>query len=149
LYCQLTDTIVPLIEYSRKPELRPAQQILRRIKDRDLYKLAGEMIIPSGRPLTKLTAADIITAGSSLKEEDIILHQFSLNYAMKDQNPVDNVHFFSSNVDDPFSIPKHEVSLLIPDQFQESSIRVFVRDKSKLHEAKETFSIWKHKNSLN
>ena len=46
---------------------------------------------------------------------------------------MDNVHFFDNwNSSESFSIPKERVSLLIPDEFSERYIRVYVKDASQV-----------------
>jgi hypothetical protein len=53
--------------------------------------------------------------------------------AMKEKNPVDHVRFFTRwDQTESFLIPKKNVSLLIPEQFSEYYIRIFVRDSSKV-----------------
>jgi hypothetical protein len=102
---------------------------------------------------------------SQLTEDDIIIDDFKCNYgarggifvpikeqdadevclvgvglALRDQNPVDNVHFFKkSDVNTSFKIPKDNVSLLIPDQFSEQYYRIYCRNPEKTEPAKIAF----------
>jgi hypothetical protein len=53
--------------------------------------------------------------------------------AMKDKNPVDHVRFFrKGNHTQAFTIPKEDVSLLIPLHFSENYIRIYARDPKKV-----------------
>lgn len=68
-------------------------------------------------------------AGCGLQLEDVLIDNMSINYALKEKNPVDGVHFFTSDRPDrKFKIPKEQVSNLIPDQFLERYIRIYLRD---------------------
>jgi hypothetical protein len=76
-----------------------------------LYKFADEVLITPEKwdqVFTKIKASDIIGYSGELKEDDVIINFVTMNYgmvssyvitnqdpAMKDKNPVDNVHFFS------------------------------------------------------
>ena len=57
-----------------------------------------------------------------LQEDDVILSENSIDFAMKNQNPLDNVHFFD-NFDSQrkYSMRKNTVSPMFPDIFQASS----------------------------
>jgi HD superfamily phosphohydrolase len=147
-YSTLTDSILRQIEVSEDPELAEAQKIIRRIRKRELYKFADEFIIPplSVEHFTKdrITPAKIVPYSDSsdveLREEDIIVDRFVINYAFKDKNPVDHVHFFSKwDADNHFTIPKDQVSLLIPSQFAEHYIRIYVKDPTKSSAAQKAF----------
>ncbi|KAF9401473.1 SAM domain and HD [Mortierella sp. AD011] len=146
-YLYLTDDIVRRIESSHKPGLEESKAILKRIRTRNLYKFVDELLIPReklGR-LTKqnVNAAEIVSCqgpNDHLKEEDVIVEFLKNNYAMKDQNPVDNIKFFSKNNHAvSYHIPKEKVSSLIPSEFQENIIRVFARDPSKVKAVHQSF----------
>jgi len=63
-----------------------------------------------------------------------------MNYAMKDKNPVDKVRFYTKyELSESVTIPKEQVSLLIPEQFSEHYIRIFVKNPEKIHEAQKVF----------
>lgn len=52
------------------------------------------------------------------------MYDGKLNYNFKDQNPVDNVQFYSStDLNSAFHIPKEQVSLLFPDKVRRSSVQ--------------------------
>ncbi|KAF9350195.1 SAM domain and HD [Mortierella sp. AD094] len=146
-YLHLTDDIVRQIERSHEPGLEESKAILKRIRTRNLYKFVDELLIPReklGR-LTKqnVNSAEIVSCqgpNDHLKEEDVIVEFLKNNYAMKDQNPVDGIKFFSkTNHSVSYHIPKEKVSSLIPSEFQENIIRVFARDPSKVKAVHQSF----------
>lgn len=44
-YTNLTDPLISLIETSKKPELKDSQEILKRIRKRDIYRYVGQKIL--------------------------------------------------------------------------------------------------------
>jgi len=138
-YTHLTDCILKTIEASCEPELEAARAIIRRLRRRDLYRLVDETIIP-GELISKWnvpTAAEVVACqthnGLQLKEEDIIVDTHVNNYAMKDQNPIDNIHWFTKwDQTESFSMPQQEISLLAPSTFSEKYVRIYCRDRTKL-----------------
>ncbi|KAG0316945.1 SAM domain and HD [Dissophora globulifera] len=146
-YLHLTDDIVRQIERSREPGLEESKALLKRIRTRNLYKFVDELLIPREKlgQLTKrnINSAEIVScqgANDHLKEDDVIVEFLKNNYAMKDQNPVDGIKFFSKNNHSvSYHIPKEKVSSLIPSEFQENIIRVFARDASKVKAIHESF----------
>eukprot|EP00727_Mastigamoeba_balamuthi_P011165 m51a1_g6671 putative hd phosphohydrolase domain-containing protein (450) ;mRNA; f:201476-204339 len=147
-YWKLTDSVLRDIEFSTCEELREARSIMERVRRRNLYKLVAEVLLPANNGLPDLAGAEreIASLGDAgLKESDLILEGVSLNYAMKDKNPVDNVKFFvSSQTSVAVTVPKQHVSLLIPDQFEERHVRLFCRNPSPIvmAPAREAFAKW-------
>jgi hypothetical protein len=143
LYANLTDDILRDIERSRQPELEPARALVKRLRKRQLYKFVEQFAMPSSmvRYLSQddLTPATIIQyhqklgGTDPLTEHDIIVDWSKINYGMANQNPVDHIQFYGkfSQVE-TFSIPRHQVSYLVPDHFEEYMIRVFARDPEKV-----------------
>ncbi|KAJ4462545.1 putative Deoxynucleoside triphosphate triphosphohydrolase SAMHD1 [Paratrimastix pyriformis] len=128
-FLKLTDTIVREIENSSDPGLAESQRILSDLRHRRLYKYAYEVLLPSGSGLPKdPRELERYIAGCSegrLTERDLIVHRMPINYAHKDRNPVDSIHFFQSRApNESFTIKKDLVSLLIPDKFEEVVVRI-------------------------
>lgn len=161
-FCYLTDGILNDIERSTQKELEESRNIIKRIRKRQLYKLADEVLIPPAKIdqlKNHLTPKSILNHGNDITENDIILCEVKMNYALKDKNPVDEVHFFTRYATDSllskntflffhltnffnlesFPIQKENVSLLIPDQFSEVYWRVYVRNSDKLVPVQEAF----------
>ena len=54
-----------------------------------------------------------------MQESDVILCENSIDFAMKSQNPLDNVHFFDNfDSQDKYPMKKTSVSPMYPDIFQ-------------------------------
>lgn len=75
-YLTLTDCVLKTIEISKEPRLEKARALLKRLRKRDLYKMAAESILPlaPNSVYKKVTPADIIKykpAGSTLCEDDL------------------------------------------------------------------------------
>ena len=234
----MTDNLLRTIECSRDPAMKPAKDIVTRIRKRDLYKMVDEVLMtpelissyqdaitpktlqeaselfytegmspttamPGATPIGSYFAHGIPPPhlrgdeeeedhnnvnNSSINEDDgdvlstpklatptlqlplsssqvlrgprskffppsvdaslfgpLIDHNlrvdtFTCNYALKDRNPVDNVHFFSKWDDTKsFKLEKEQVSLLIPNTFSERSLRVFVTDPMQTSLAQHSF----------
>jgi HD superfamily phosphohydrolase len=154
-YMRLTDCLLKEIEVSRNQELRPAQDLLKRIRKRELYSFVSEFIIP-GDEIDKWkvpTPAELISYQSSqfqsLTENDIIVDTHKNNYAFKDKNPIESIKFFS-NWDDQESFPlkPEEISLLTPTTFSETYVRIFCRqnDQDKIRAAQSAWRNYLEKN---
>ena len=60
----------------------------------------------------------------------MILCENSIDFAMKNQNPLDNVHFFDNfDSQHKYSMRKNTVSPMFPDIFQASSLSHHVVDR--------------------
>jgi HD superfamily phosphohydrolase len=132
-FAKLDDSILKRIEWSDEPGLRGAQEVLRRLRRRELYKYVNEFTVPRARlrAYVDVTPADITTCQAGglpggLRPEDIIVQNLRIDWAMKSNNPVDHIHFYQDyDSTEKFSIPKEKVSSLIPDVFMERKVRVF------------------------
>ncbi|KAI8583987.1 hypothetical protein K450DRAFT_220918 [Umbelopsis ramanniana AG] len=147
-FWKLTDGILKTIEHSEDDELKDARQIIKRLRTRKLYRFVDEFLIPAGMEShitkDKISARELVSYqsdNSGLVEEDVIIEWLVINYAMKDRNPMDSVRFFSKRHQDQgsFTIPKQQVSSLVPSQFQEINIRVFARNPEKSKEIRKAF----------
>eukprot|EP00698_Gefionella_okellyi_P005718 TRINITY_DN15181_c0_g1_i1.p1 TRINITY_DN15181_c0_g1~~TRINITY_DN15181_c0_g1_i1.p1 ORF type:complete len:480 (-),score=89.48 TRINITY_DN15181_c0_g1_i1:1371-2810(-) len=145
LYRTLTDCVVRNIEFSKDPRLADAQAILKRIRRRNLYKCADEVVLneTEGRLMKDITGEDVVRfqpQGGDLRPDEVIVNSFALDYSMKEKNPVDKIHFFNKwDKDEYFTIPREKVSPLAPHVFQERHLRIFVRDGTKVDLARDAF----------
>ncbi|DBA81314.1 TPA: hypothetical protein ACH3X2_006924 [Trebouxia sp. C0005] len=129
-----------------------SQKIITRLRKRQLYKYCSEVIIPPNVISANLwkvpSGQDVISCYSGpvhIKEEDVILCENSIDFAMKSQNPLDNVHFFDNfDSQDKYSMLKNTVSPMYPDIFQERKLRAYSRDGSPDHvdAVKHAFDRW-------
>jgi HD superfamily phosphohydrolase len=134
LYYKLTDTVIDEISSSTNPEMEKAQKIINDIKSRKIYRQAGQIIFSKDTPHDHINEEKIAGFSSGLRPEDLIVKKFKLTYG----NPADQVWFY-----DEFSqmhlIPREKVSSLIPANYCDRFLRVFVKEESKLEDAKNAF----------
>ncbi|XP_042563449.1 deoxynucleoside triphosphate triphosphohydrolase SAMHD1-like [Clupea harengus] len=140
-YTNLTDHVFLQILYSYSDELAGAREILQNIICRRLYKCVGEI-----RPTThvdvsqdklKELAENVASSKPSdedvvLTSEDFVVNVISLDYSMKDKDPINNVHFYRKN--DPtkaIKFSRHEVSKMLPEKFEEQLIFVYYKGRDK------------------
>uniref|UniRef100_A0A671W5L0 HD domain-containing protein n=1 Tax=Sparus aurata TaxID=8175 RepID=A0A671W5L0_SPAAU len=74
-----------------------------------------------------------------------VIQVFVLDYGMKNENPVDHIHFYSKGKpDEAFKLPKEEVSRLLPTNFSEKIIRFYCKktDETSLKAANDHFDRW-------
>jgi hypothetical protein len=135
---------------STDPRLAQAKELIKKLKRRDFYPYVGEIVFDSNSKnllsttkgkelLKKITEKDIVdcasqdSSGLVLKEEDISLRKYSLNFAQGELSPFDCVKFYSApKFDTADYIDRRSVSLITPTVFQEHIMRLFVRDPAKL-----------------
>ncbi|KAM4737378.1 deoxynucleoside triphosphate triphosphohydrolase SAMHD1-like [Anableps anableps] len=155
-YTKLTDNVFEQILNSSSQKLAEARLILHNIICRRLYKCLGQT--RPDEPLT-VTQENIQRweerlAKSSpesgpldveLQPKDFVVHVITMDYGMKEKNPVNNVRFYCK--DDPtkaIKICKNQVSKLLPEHFAEQLIRVYFKetDEKTLEAAKKHFVQW-------
>lgn len=135
-FIKLDDTILKRIEWSNESQMKPARDLVRRIRTRDLYQYVNEYTVPEQdighfkpvceHDITACQCQNIIPGG--LKPEDIVVQNLKIDYAMKEKNPVDSVMFYQDYADtEAFHIDKKKVSVLLPNSFLERKVRVFSR----------------------
>ncbi|KAL5039111.1 hypothetical protein BDEG_27148 [Batrachochytrium dendrobatidis JEL423] len=147
-YVHLNDSILGQIERSTCPELEASRETLLRMRKRDLYRLADQVIVPQAlqQRLTKLhispecivqchlelcKSVERSSPYSTLVANDIIVQWLKLNYATKDRHPLESIRFYRKyGNDESISLCKGQVSSFIPEHCQELTIRVY----SKIYE---------------
>ncbi|RIA96134.1 hypothetical protein C1645_815822 [Glomus cerebriforme] len=145
-YLKMDDTILNKIEFSDDPNLKKSKEIIKRIRTRNLYKFVDEYLVPNELK-DKLTEKEIneekIIAyqdNDGLKIDDVIVHRLTLNYGMKDENPVDHVKFYDKYTPNKvFKLERSQVSYLVPEQFEELNIRIFTKDREKVKPIRDCF----------
>ena len=110
----LTDNILDLIRFL---SINDANHILDRIKTRQLYKLVFE----------SNNILDIEDIKNKIKnhnlDHNIIIDTIKLNYSMSDKNPLDYIYLYNDNK----IVDTKSLSGLLPDQFEETIIRIYVK----------------------
>ncbi|CAG8592316.1 10626_t:CDS:10, partial [Cetraspora pellucida] len=130
-YIKLNDSILSMIEHSDREELEASRNIIKRIRRRDLYKLVSECSIPKlyKNMVTKEKLDEHFGANNSLSTDDLITERLGLNYGKGNNNPVENVIFYDKKerTAEPSKIPREELSYLVPEEFEDVVLSVFVR----------------------
>jgi HD superfamily phosphohydrolase len=131
-FMKLTDNIIYTIKYSNNINLKKSQDIINRLENRDLYKYIDEYIVPNELTdkIKTINPIDIISSNSELNNlitiDDIIIFDKKMNYNLNDKNPVDNVYFYNiKNKDYKYKKNKENISLLLPEVFEERIIRLY------------------------
>ncbi|NWZ87703.1 SAMH1 triphosphohydrolase, partial [Poecile atricapillus] len=153
-YTKLTDCIYLEILNSSHPELEEAREILRKIERRELYKFLGETRPESKTEIVKSNSLAENIANCKpqkdppdveLKAENFIVDVISMDYGMKEQNPIDKVHFYcKADPSKAVNISKDQVSKLLPIIFMEQVVRVYYKsqDPRIISAAKQYFVQW-------
>jgi HD superfamily phosphohydrolase len=150
LFVELKDSILTEILYSEKVELYKAKEIIKRIQKRDLYKFVGEYVCTSNsnnlEKFINIKEEDIINCatnncGVELDREDIKIMKYNLNLGKGDEDPVSYVKFYDNKnyPYEPKHLEKNHISYMIPNNFSEFILRVYVKDSQKLKAAKVAF----------
>lgn len=150
----MADNIYLEILHSSSPELKEAQEILRKIERRELYKFLGETQPETRSEVVQNNSLAESIAKSKpekdppdveLKAEDFVVDVINMDYGMKEQNPIDNVLFYcKADPSKAVKISKEQVSKLLPRTFAEQVIRVYYKsqDPIVLSAAKQYFIQW-------
>ncbi|MBN3274665.1 SAMH1 triphosphohydrolase, partial [Polyodon spathula] len=154
-YTKLTDHIFQQILYSSTPELAEAREVLNNVICRKLYKCVGQTQPKSKTKISNdqldILASEVAQAypqnstDVKLQAEDFIVNIISMDYGMKEKNPINNVRFYCKN--DPrkaIRIRRDQVSQLLPERFAEQLIQVYCKkiDKQSVEAAKKYFVQW-------
>uniref|UniRef100_A0A673B5I6 Deoxynucleoside triphosphate triphosphohydrolase SAMHD1 n=1 Tax=Sphaeramia orbicularis TaxID=375764 RepID=A0A673B5I6_9TELE len=142
-YTKLTDNVFEQILNSSSPELAEARQILHNIVCRRLYKCLGQT--QPDKPIDVTQVCACVSKEVDLQPEDFVVSVITMDYGMKDKDPINNVRFYCKK--DPnkaIQIRKNQVSKLLPEQFAEQLIRVYSKktDEKSLEAAKKHFVQW-------
>ncbi|KAI0558623.1 HD phosphohydrolase superfamily [Gracilaria domingensis] len=111
-FLTVTDSMTTIIERTKEPSMKHARDLIRRLRARKLYRFVEE---------------DAAGTGVTLTPEDVYVAHVTLNFGMKDKNPVDRVLFFKDWDDmNPTHISSAKASYVLPAVFEEKIIRIFV-----------------------
>ncbi|KAM4762883.1 deoxynucleoside triphosphate triphosphohydrolase SAMHD1 isoform 2-T3 [Cyanocitta cristata] len=153
-YTKLTDCIYQEILHSSHPELEEAREILRKVERRELYRFLGETRPESKKEILKSNSLAESIANSKpekdppdveLKAENFIVDVINMDYGMKEQNPIDKVHFYcKADPSKAVNISKEQVSKFLPIIFMEQVVRVYYKsqDPDVISAAKQYFIQW-------
>ena len=135
------------IKYNKK--LLDAEKIVKRIYNRELYTIIGEIPIPLGwdeKPkLEDFLCEDNPKDEYYLSEKDIELRKKTITFGFKNKNPFETIYFYNPKRPDECFKKSMEHLLVMPQVFSESTILVFCKDDKKNERARKLFEIYKAK----
>ncbi|CAG8711164.1 4942_t:CDS:10 [Dentiscutata erythropus] len=100
------------IDKPKEYDLEDSKNIIKRIRRRDLYKFVAECLI-------------------SKDHKKFVTKWLELNYGRGDKNPVEKVTFYDkNNRNETFKIAREDIGYLVPEQFEEIVLRIFVRESN-------------------
>jgi deoxynucleoside triphosphate triphosphohydrolase SAMHD1 len=171
-YLRLKDSIIDKIEDTVKPELQKSRLLIRRLRERDLYKCVATKKIRSRNAVDQQIfqkkeediAKEIICQKGvhddkygqvvSVTEDDFIVEKASLHLGAKEKNPVSLCRFVDKG--QLFKVTKEDINELpeatqvdedhyethLPRSFIERSIRVYCRNPEKVDLLSHLFDQW-------
>jgi hypothetical protein len=171
-YLRLKDSIIDIIANTDQSELREARLLIRRLEDRELYKMCASRKIrmddEKGRKLFQKTELDIqnemVNLGGAHKQngrtleltnDDFHVERLEIHLGTKDVNPLRLLRFLkkdemnklrvSQRIEDlpeAIEVDERDYETHLPLSFQENSIRVYCRSEEKLDLLKHVFELF-------
>lgn len=136
--------------------IRASQKIIQRLRNRQLYKYVTDAPVPfevleRGR-WEAPSPQDVVNCykGHDVKlcADDVIIQENKINYSMKNDNPLDHVHFYDYiESNEKRKLRPEQISSMMVHSFEEKRLRVYSRNSdykhvNALHEA---FEVWLNK----
>ena len=143
-FLQYDDTILDAIRRSKSEDMRRSRDIIRRIDERQLYKV----VVTDKRPKpwsTVPTAADLAVLEPDLDVDSVVVDTSCVGFIGKaDGHPMDHLKFYDSERPDKcFSVKRRSVSTLLAARYCEYWTRVIVKDESLVDLASKAWLAWK------
>jgi deoxynucleoside triphosphate triphosphohydrolase SAMHD1 len=135
-FLKLGDWILEAIEHDPNPQLLAAQQVIQRIRTRELYKLICACTLKTGVKLSSVEIAAAISQRmpqSALDEpQDFIADVAVINHGTNDKDPLQFVTFFNPKRDNPAPsfVAPNSSPLFCPMSFEERTVMIFQRRAS-------------------
>ena len=135
-YTRLNDGIFQVIEFSKIDDqtLKQAQEIIRMINRREIYKFVGE-----AKPERKVEQSEAVQIAEAivglsenqLNKEEIVVHVVNFDYGKKDENPIDDMYFYSKSIQWKCVRGRNikKVSAILSGIFQEQRIRLYCKKR--------------------
>lgn len=127
-FISYTDNLIDRIQYTSTNQ--QAIKLIEQIEKRELYKFVDEIIFDG-------KSEDVILKMETFKnnirdknlESNVIITQFNINFNLKNKNPVDEIYFYTlAEPHTKYKIKKKMVSLMLPSVFEETIIRVIIKE---------------------
>lgn len=177
-YLQITDEILMKIYHAKISkrqnktpqdlELEKAQNLAKRVLNRDLYKFVGFKLFTGDDILMtktmnepanesyqemvkKKVKSDMDNIVDNLKKEDkikdaIVVYPVIFNFGKGKEDPLKKVWFYrKDDINKPIKLRQEEISNFLPKVFQEIQVLVYCNDTDLVQDVKEVFTEWKAK----
>ncbi|XP_072412368.1 deoxynucleoside triphosphate triphosphohydrolase SAMHD1-like [Chiloscyllium punctatum] len=149
-YTQLTDCVFENILNSSDPALSKAQEILRNLVQRKLFKFIREARFAEKTEHLENETKNLLqklVEATRLKAEDFIVAIIPMDYGKKEKDPFQNTLFYTKeNPNVTIKIPKDQVSHLLPVRFAEKLVQVYCKnmemDADTVKKAKVQYDVW-------
>eukprot|EP00347_Sterkiella_histriomuscorum_P004529 403360116 len=144
-FMKLTDPLFNYIEIHKNPLLREAQEIMRRIRQRDLYRLVGQILVDDERMIKEFNAQNLVNFqkvglfDQEIFQEDIVIDVQTLKLGDGITDPLKLINFHQQQDLIGDDIHDGRSRICYPSIFQEHYIRVFVKDEEKFDAVKHAF----------
>jgi hypothetical protein len=117
--------------------------LLARFDSRQHYSFVAEKVI-NQTTIKDVSAHDICKYSKNLKASDISVKLYSVNMGMKHKNPLSNVSFYQVQGNRAKLVKKEliEISSMMPERVQTTTLRCFVKSDFKFDSAKEAFLLF-------
>ncbi|XP_048322886.2 uncharacterized protein LOC125420336 [Ziziphus jujuba] len=129
-FWKLDDSFLKRIETN--PNVKESNDLVKRIRSRDLYQFCNEFCVPKDRldHFQDVTSKDIICSQKSsdvtLSEEDVVVSNVRIDLTQGSNNPLESINFFQDfHSDEKFPIQGDHVSNLLPSCYQDMIVRVY------------------------
>ena len=152
-YAMLTDSIFYEILRCEDTDEKTmeAQNILKRIQQRNLYKFYDEF-----QPGKKVKDEDLKKAPKEIAKlcnstevdaKELLVSAVNIGFGQEEKNPVESVIFYDKDLKTPFSIRRDEVSKMLPQEFTEQFVRVYDKNfkKDRKQIVVDSFKKWQKK----
>ncbi|OHS94008.1 HD domain containing protein [Tritrichomonas foetus] len=153
-FVKLDDNILYKVESGKYGE--KAQQLAERIRTRKLYKLVGEIRIKpenlEGESYSQRFPSDIATDIADVGELGADLYRvvsMKFRYGLTpSEHPLLSIPFWQSGNDHIVKLQPSDISCIVPAHFKETAMRIFISDKGKISQAKNSFLKWKERSAF-
>lgn len=143
-FLQYDDTILDAIRRSKSEDMRKSREIIRRIDQRNLYKVV--VTDKRAKPWATAPTAEAVSAlESELEEDSIVVDVSCVGFIGKaDGHPMDHLKFYDSEkLNKSFSMKRRSVSTLLTSRYCEYWTRIIVKDESLVDLASRAWLAWK------
>eukprot|EP00622_Pseudochattonella_farcimen_P004635 FR740055.1.p1 GENE.FR740055.1~~FR740055.1.p1 ORF type:complete len:265 (+),score=11.47 FR740055.1:97-795(+) len=158
-YAKLSDWIVMAIQNSSLDEMRPARDLIQRLRRRQLYTLIGEVVLETSQKLNcRAKEREIRSAllkrprplqqtSLQLDDNDVVVSVFKIDYGKGFDNPVGSTVFVNKDGWEFGHVTSRMVSNMVPRCFCEYYARVWCKDPAKVEHLRSVYGRWRQEST--